>query len=252
MNTLPALVLGAGGTPPIAAADAAVAIPAADSAANFLGSGAGYDMVLDIGDKLAVAYIGKSMKKGDHFGVNSDGTYKKHCTSKDLQNFAGSIDRKVRPNLPTRYPGGTFIDYLLDLDYDPQVIVGHSYYPSPGETWTAYTCTNQASVDRFEQRKRVLRMHVADLLVEFSEREHWMPMLSTVTDQTDGQAMLLKYTSHFYEDSLTGLAARAATLRYRSNNIVGAEDPSAKITEVVQGWSQLQMTAAGAANFPVS
>ena len=58
---LPAIIVGAGGVPPPLVAG--VPIPAADSAANFLGSGAAYDILLDIGNKLAVAYLGKAMKK---------------------------------------------------------------------------------------------------------------------------------------------------------------------------------------------
>ena len=250
---LPGLVVGAGFPPPaiVAGARRGPVIPGPDSGVNFLGSGAVYDIEKDIGGKVSIIAFAKSIKVRNFFGCNPDGTLKIKCGSKDLEMFSRGIAAKSRPSLTRAYPGGTFMDFLLDVDYDPKIVVGETYYPGANDTWTAFTATTQASVDRFNFRVSVLRQHVADIILNFTETTYWRPMLESA-DQSDGQSMLHTLQRHFYEDSLVGLSARAAELRYRSLHIVGAEDPAAKVNEVVQGWNELRVTEAGCANFPVS
>ena len=174
------------------------------------------------------------------------------CTSRDLELFGWNIMLIFRPYLPSVYPGGSFMDLLMDMDYSPSNVIGRSYYPSPGDSWSAFTCADQSSVDRFAHRQKVLNQHVADILLNFTEPTYWKPKLDAVADQTDGQLMLYTLSRHFYEDSLVGLNARADKFRKANYKITGAEDPTTKVGEIMTGWNDLRTTQAGISQFPVS
>ena len=115
--------VGDGFLPPPPAAGAPVAVPDEDSAANFLGSGAAYAADDDIGGNLSIAKLKRSIKMEDWFGVGTgdgaDKVYKHSVTTKEFLRFTSGIELVTRPYMKHCYPGGTFMDFLLDPDYEP-------------------------------------------------------------------------------------------------------------------------------------
>ena len=243
--------VGEGFLPPAGVAEP----PGPDSKANFLGSGAEYNLEKDIGGDLSIAKLKKSVKSADYFGAGVgegiDKIYKHAVTTKDLLRFAEGIERVVRPAIESNYPGGTFMDFLLDPDYEPVLTVGRSYFPGPTETWTAFTASAE-SMERFNSRKAVLRQHVADICLAFSEPTYWRECAESVADRSDGQLMIRKWMGLFHDESLMSVTSRADKLCRREFMIQGAEDPSHKIQTVVSEWSSIRLTSFGMAQYSPS
>ena len=250
-----AFVLGEGALPPAlppivpGAAQVVPPIPAPDAVANHLGSGAVYAIEKDIGEKLSIAALAKNFKTRNFFGCDDDGNLKMNCTQKDLEAWLERIMMLVRPYLPVCYPAGSFMDFMLDPYYEPKATMGRSYYPDLTETWTAYT-VDQQTIDRFQNRKNIILRHIADICLAFSEPTYWRPLARNVADQSDGQSMIDAWMKHFLDESVIGLTARATALR--KIRIIGAEDPSLKLKDLVEGWARLLTTARGHDQYPIS
>ena len=111
------LRIGAGAPPPASL----TTVPDVDSEENFLGSGKSYEILDDIGEKLSIATLAKTLKPVDYFGVGPDGKLKMDVNTHDLVKWFEHVNRIVRPYLTSLYPGGTFVDFLMDPDYEPEI-----------------------------------------------------------------------------------------------------------------------------------
>ena len=128
--------------------------------------------------------------------------------------------------------------------YEPTLVNGRSYFPTPNETWTAFTA-DADSIARLNSRKALLRQHVADICLAFSEPTYWRESAESVADRSDGQSMIRKWTLLFHDESITSLSARADKLKRREHNIVGAENPSEKLQYVITEWAAIRLTQFG-------
>jgi hypothetical protein len=247
---LPDLLIGKGSAPPGDLED----IPADETAANFLGSGAVYNVKLDIGSSIAIDKLRKSIRSSEYFGASKgdDSAPNYQCTIADYAAWLQLITASTRASLPCCYYGGNIMDFLADYSYNPALTEGASYFPDQSyETWTAFTAT-AATVQRFENRVMVLRQHVSDICLALSEPQYWREMAKSCASITDGQAIIFIWHENFSSDDTRDILRRGQALRSRNYYIMGSEDPSIKLQRAMTEWNSLRLTDYGAESFPVS
>ena len=233
------MTLGAGGVPPTGVAGA----PHNEANGRALGSTTRYDRNDDIGGDMSVRKLASTMKEGDFFGAKIPGDeVVSRRTSRHLADWFGVILASIRGSLPVKYYGGNFMDYMMDHSFDPVMVVGEAYFPSPGEDWSAFVAVGE-TVIRFEERKKIMRQHCADICNKFSEKSYWRPLCDY---SPDGQSIVAKWQNQFLEDESVNINDRAEALRGEKFEIHGTEDPSPKLQKLLRDWQAISVTAQGA------
>ena len=141
---------------------------------------------------------------------------------------------------------------MADGDYDPCLVDGASYFPDISETWYPFTA-DADTVERFEARKVVLRQHVADVFLALCEPTRWVGMIEQrsngVGSRNNGQALVRTAFGMFSHENESSLIKRAGKLRGAHWRIVGAEDPTDKLSDVLKEFNDLRMVPFGASNY---
>jgi len=234
---VPGSMVGPGGPVPLAFMGAA---PAIETRGRFLGSTATYDQENDIGGKMSITSLAKSFRSHSYFGVARDGVSIDCRSNKDLTDWLEMIVARVRPDLPTNMYGGNLVDYLCDHTFDPVVVPGVWYFPGVGDTWRSFTA-NAAAVDHLEERKSIIRQHVADICMTFSEPSYWRELCRTVSG-TNGQEIIGVWRKNFLEDDSVNVNARAEALRTSKYVVHGATNPAVLLQSVLTSYNGICST----------
>ena len=59
----------------------------------------------------------------------------------------------------------------MDPTFDPVMVVGEAYFHSAGEDWNPFVAVHE-TVIRFEERKKIMRQHGADICHKVSEKTY--------------------------------------------------------------------------------
>jgi hypothetical protein len=216
-----------------------------DAATDVLGSGSRYKSSKDIRSSMTIASLSKSFDKAYYFGAKIKGRREEDRNTADLEDWTSTISSRIDVDVHNDIFGGTVLDFLRDPSHDPQIVEGTTYYPAEGDGWFAFKA-NRWSVAALEERKKVIRKWVHGVVLNFSVG-YWRDMTRTCADKDNGQTIVGLWKTFFMEDEVVNVAANAEKLRGDDYVIVGAEDPSVKLSGMLSGWSQIQKTAFRAA-----